>query len=226
MEYVAQCRQFCIDQKYEPFEYVLTPRYKGSVTLLQQVQDCEGPVVSVCTAFIRDGKLLNCNLQSPNRVIPDIYTLNQGIGGGSAVDVYIHLKRMEITESDPKQSMLENYKEKDAILAEWDQRTLNGTAQNKDWMSQFERLEPHRLEGIMYQIAHALVMITVALGCGQLNTLFMLFVVMFVMVGGCHTIGWVLNSTSMESVPFETGIKSIAIFLQNWKGKEESTKVA
>jgi len=48
--------------------------------------------------------------------VPDIYTLNEGVGG-SPVEVYIHihLKRMEIAQdvSDPKTIFLENYKEKD-----------------------------------------------------------------------------------------------------------------
>lgn len=224
MEYVAACRQFCIDQKYKPFDYVLTPRYKGSMTLMQQVRDCQGPVVSVCVVFIRDGKLLNCSLLSPDRVIPDIYTLNQGIGG-SPVDIYIHLKRMNMNiaqnAKDPKRFMMENYKEKNEILAEWDKRTVAGTAGDKAWMSQFVKIESHQLECIFYQIAHAAVMIIVALCIGGLETLFKLFAVLFVLVSGCHTIGWMLNSTSMESVPFETGIKSIALALQNWRGDQK-----
>ena len=223
MEYVAQCRQFCIDQKYKPFDYVLTPRYKGSMTLLKQIQDGNGPVVSVCTAFVRDGKLLNCSLISPDRVIPDIYSLNQGIGG-SRIDVYIHLKRMHVAQDtkDPKKFMMENYKEKDSILSEWDKRLLAGTAGDKDWMMQFEQIEAHRLEGILYQISHAAVMMTVALGFGKLHVLFKLFATLFGLVSLFHTVGWMLNSTSMESVPFETGIKSIANALQSWKVEREN----
>ena len=220
MEYVEHCRQFCIHQKYEPFEYVLTPRYKGSMTLLRQVQNSGGPIVSVCIAFVRDGKLLNCKLLSPDRVIPDIYTLNQGIGG-TPVDVYIHLKRMHIAQDmkDPKQFMMENYKEKDAILAEWDHQTTSGTACDKAWMLQFEQIESHQLEGIIYQVAHAVVVTTFALGYGRLDILIGLFGILFGLVSSCHTIGWMLNSTSMESVPFETGIKSITHALNTWKTK-------
>eukprot|EP00804_Cyclotella_cryptica_P014781 CCRYP_020122-RA/>CCRYP_020122-RA protein AED:0.30 eAED:0.29 QI:0/1/0/1/1/0.5/2/0/400 len=224
MAYVAACRQFCVDQNYEPFDYVLTPRYKGSMTLMQQVRDCQGPVVSVCVAFVRDGKLLNCSLLSPDRVIPDIYTLNQGVGG-SPVDIYIHLKRMNIAQDlkDPKRFMMENYKEKNEILAEWDKRTAAGSAGDKDWMSQFDKLDTHQLECILYQIAHAAVMIIVALCIGSLGALFKLFAILFGLVSGCHTIGWILNSTSMESVPFETGIKSIALALQTWRGEPKGS---
>ena len=109
---IDACRKFCVDQRYDPFDYVLTPRYKGSLCLLQNVK---GPIISVCIAYVRDGKLQNCKLLSPDRVVPDIYTLNEGVGG-SPVEVYIHihLKRMEIAQdvSDPK-IFLENNKEKD-----------------------------------------------------------------------------------------------------------------
>ena len=118
-EYINECRKFCVDQGYTPFEYVLTPRYKykGSMCLLQQVQKSSSPVVLVCVAYVRDGKLLNCSLLSPDCIVPAIYTLNQGIGG-SPVDVYFHLKRMNVAQdmNDPKGFMMENYKEKDALL--------------------------------------------------------------------------------------------------------------
>lgn len=228
MAYVKQCREFCIEQKYEPFEYVLTPRYKGSMTLLSAVQN-GGPVISICLAFVRDGKLLNRSLLSSDRVIPDIYTLNQGVGG-SPVDIYIHLKRMHIAQDvkEPKQLMMENYKEKDAILAEWDKRIAAGTAADKDWMFQFEQVDSHQLEGILYQVAHAAVLVGVGLGFGRLDVLFSLFSVLFGLVCSCHTLGWMLNSTSMESVPFETGIKSIALFLHNLREErsQSNAKVA
>jgi hypothetical protein len=196
------------------------------MTLLSAVQN-GGPVVSICLAFIRDGKLLNCSLLSSDRVIPDIYTLNQGVGG-SPVDIYIHLKRMHIAQDvkDPKQLKMENYKEKDAILAEWDKRVAAGTAADKDWMFQFEQVESHQLEGILYQVAHAAVLVLIGLGFDRLDVLFSLCAVLFGLVSSCHTIGWLLNSTSMESVPFETGIKSIAQFLSNWREARSQVKVA
>lgn len=170
---------------------------------------------------------MNCSLLSSDRVIPDIYTLTSGIGG-SPVDIYIHLKRMHIAQDvkDPKQFMMENYKEKDAILREWDSRVSAGTAGDKEWMFQFEEVESHRLEGIMYQVAHASVMVAAGLGLGRLDLLFKLFVILFGFVSGCHTFGWLLNSTSMESVPFETGLKSIILTIQNWKEQSSRSEKA
>jgi len=99
-----------LNSSIDPFEYVLTTRYKAPLCLLQNVK---GPIISVCIAYVRDGKLQNCKLLSPDRVVPDIYTLNEGVGG-SPVEVYIHLKIMEIAQdvSDPKQPFGELQRER------------------------------------------------------------------------------------------------------------------
>ena len=169
----------------------------------------EGPFISVCIAYVRDGKLQNCKLLSPNRVVPDIYTLNEGVGG-SPVEVYIHLKRMEIAQdiSDPKRLFLENYKEKDNILKKWDEH-LSGTANSESWMNQFTRIESNRLTFVMYQISHTLLMVVLGIIFGRLHDLTMAFGILFLLVASCHTIGSTLSRSSMESVPFETGIKAI-----------------
>ena len=191
--------------------------------LLKHVQKSSGPVISICVAYVRTGKLWNCSLLSPDRVVPDIYTLNQGIGG-SPVDIYIHLKRMNIAQdmNDPKRLMMENYKEKNELIMEWDRQIMAGTASSKDWMSQFTLIQNNSLECILYQIGHDVLMVIAALLLNRVHTLIQVFSVLFSLVAGCHTIGWMLNSTSMESVPFETGIKYIAQYLQNRRnGKKQ-----
>lgn len=197
---------------------------QGSMCLLQQVQKRSGPVVSICMAYIRDGKLLNCSLLSPDRIVPDIYTLNQGIGG-SPVDVYICLKKLHLAQdtNDPKAFMMENYKEKNEIMMEWDRRMSAGTASGDAWMSQFSRIESNYLEGMLYQIGHAALIIATALFFRRTDTLLWVFCSLYCLVAGCHTIGFVLNSgsTSTESVPFETGIKSILLFLQCKEGSDK-----
>jgi len=197
--------------------------------LLQQVQKSSGPVISICIAYLRNGKLLNCSLLSPDRIVPDIYTLNQGIGG-SPVDIFICLKRLhvaqDINDQAAKAFMMENYKEKNEIMMEWDKQTSAETAISDAWMSQFSIIESSYLEGMLYQIGHAAMISTTALFLHRIHALLQVFCFLFCLVAGCHTIGWVLNSTSMESVPFETGIKSIVLFLQSKRGKEGKTKAA
>ncbi len=219
---IEACRKFCIEQKYDPFDYVLTPRYKGSMCLLQNVK---GPIISVCIAYVRDGKLQNCKLLSPDRVVPDIYTLNEGVGG-SPVEVYIHLKRIDIAQdlSDPKAIFLENYKEKDNILKKWDEHLLAGTANSDSWMAQFAPIESKRLTYILYQSCHTLLMFVIGIVFGRLNELAVAFGILFLLVTSCHTIGSTLNSTSMESVPFETGIKAIVGCLLEARTKKQKCK--
>ena len=170
----------------------------------------DGPIISVLMTFVRDGKLLNCQLLSPDRVVPDIYTLNEGVGG-SPVEIFIHLKRMEVAQdmSDPKAIFLENYKEKDSILKKWDEHLLAGTANSESWMAQFTPIESNRLEFVMYQIGHTLLVLVLGIIFGRLHDLTIAFFILFLLVTSCHTIGSTLNSTSMESVPFETGIKAV-----------------
>ena len=217
---IDACRKFCVDQRYDPFDYVLTPRYKGSLCLLQNVK---GPIISVCIAYVRDGKLQNCKLLSPDRVVPDIYTLNEGVGG-SPVEVYIHihLKRMEIAQdvSDPKTIFLENYKEKDTILKKWDELLSAGTANSESWMAQFTPIESNHLEYAIYQIIHTLLMIAIGITFDRLGALAWAFGILFFSVASCHTIGSALNSTSMESVPFETGIKAVVAYWLNAKAQK------
>jgi len=214
VEYIKECREFCKEQGYRPFEYTLTPRYKGTTCLLKQTE-AGGPVVSVTLAYIRDGKLLNCRLTSPNRVIPDIYLLHQGIGG-KPVHVYIHLERLDISTTnvpDLKKVLMTDYERKDKMLSMWDKFMLGEqqtqSAEKASWMSQFTAIDMNVKSALLYQLLHAIVMFAAASLCGCMDKLLLSIKILFVTVASCHTLGWVMNSTSMESVPFETGIKGI-----------------
>jgi hypothetical protein len=151
--------------------------------------------------------------------VADIYTLNQGVGG-SPVDIYIHLKRGDTTQArnDAKTFMMENYSEKNQLMMEWDRQTLAGTASSEGWQSQFSLLKCNLLECIVYQICHAGLIIFVAIKLDCLRTLLHICGFLFGLVASCYTIGWAMGN-SMESVPFETGIKSIALALQTMKSK-------
>jgi hypothetical protein len=124
---------------YKLFDYILTPRYKGSMCLLKKVQNIEPlPVLLVCIAYVYSEKLLNCSLLLPDQIVPDIYALNQDVGG-SPVDIYIHLKHINIAQftNNPKACMMDDYKEKNELFVEWDRQIAAGTASSDDWMSQF-----------------------------------------------------------------------------------------
>jgi hypothetical protein len=118
MQYMQNCRDFCVEYGMEPFDYVLTPRYKGQTILVEHIAK-GGTITSICTAFVRDGKLLNCEMWSKERVVADIYSLCAGLGG-SPVDIYINLEEMHFTaDSDIKTIMMKDYERKDTLLREW-----------------------------------------------------------------------------------------------------------
>jgi len=221
MKYILQCRQFSINNGYTPFEYVLTPRYKGTTCLLDQI-DGDGPFVSACLVFVRDGKLLNCKLLSPNRVIPDIYDLNQGIAG-KPVSIYVHVRMMEIKNDDQfdaKARLMEEYKWKDSILKEWDLALKQGPGPSIEWFSQFKVVERNVIEIAINHVLHMIAILTFSLSFQWTNELVTIICVIFIIVTTTHTLGWMVNQASMESVPFETGIKALITFLISFQEKK------
>lgn len=233
MKYVQNCRDFAAASGFKPFDYVLTPRYKGTNCLLQQVED-GGPVVSICVAFVRKGKLLNCKLLSPNRVVPDIYDLNQGIAG-APVDIYIHLRRININANpidssgfDAKTVLMNDSAWKDSVLAAWEKRlsTTNGNSNDTDskWMEQYTPVEGSKREVLMSYLAHGLLMTASFVAFGRFSLLLQIFAWISCCISITHTIGWFANKSSMESVPFETGIKAAVLYYLDMRAKFSSGK--
>jgi len=212
MEYIQQCQHYCRNYGIPPFEYVLTPRYKGSTCLSDQMSD-GGLIISTCLVYVRDGKLLNCRLLSSERIVPDIYHLTQGVTG-KPISVYIHLKKMQFTStpSDAKSILMAEYGWKDSVLAKWEKR-LKERKNGSRWISQFVEVKGSQTWTILNQIAHLIAILLTANSLGRTSQSVLLFLVMYCAIGLCHTIGWFINATSMESVPFETFIKAVLIFL-------------
>jgi hypothetical protein len=230
--YIHACRNFAKRNGIKPFEYVLTPRYKGTICLLDQVEKNRGPIISVCLVFVRDGKLLNCKLLSPERVVPDIYDLNQGIAG-SPISIYIHLRKINFddksTFDSAKAILMAEYEWKDSVLCEWESRLLQLQSSNKKQQEQdqdkkncystisnkipcFTKLEVCKVDIALNHILHAILIMIVSVFCGRVVFLFKLFMIMFGCLATTHTMGWLVNQSSMESVPFETGIKAAITF--------------
>ena len=98
--------------------------------------------------------------------------------------------------------MMTNYKEKNELMTEWDRQISSHGRKLLDpgspWMSQFTLVTNNYTECARAQAAHAALVCAVFRGRAVVCLFYL-----FCLVSGCHTIGWVLNSTSMESVPFE-----------------------
>jgi hypothetical protein len=207
-KYIHECRSFCIKQGYKPLDYVLTPRYKGTTCLLEQVSG-GGCMISLCLVFVRDGKLLNCKLLSDKRVIPDLYDLNQGISG-KPISIFIHARKLQVSDPatfDSKAVLMTEYEWKDSVIADWERRLDEG---NIEWHSQFTKVDGSVKDILINHVLHILAMLLTVKIIGFTVCHFLqLFVGLFGIITFTHTIGCLVNSTSMESVPFETGIKAL-----------------
>ncbi len=225
MEYVHQCRQFCIDYGMKPFEYVLTPRYKGTKCLLDQVRSKDGGkngiISSACLVFIRDGKLLNCKLLSSERIIPDIYDLNQGIAG-RPISIYVHVRRQNGLDGehkfDAKARLMEEYAWKDSILSQWDKLLQKDIPQ--DGGAKFTFVETDKKEVLMSHLYHLILMVSILSSLNMMQQFTKVCQCIFLSVSITHTLGWLVNKSSMESVPFETGIKALVTFLMSFQSDD------
>ncbi len=221
-KYMRDCREFCKSFGMEPFDYVLTPRYKGQTVLVEHVKK-GGTIVSICTAFVRDGKLLNCEMLSDERVIPDIYTLCTGIGG-KPVHIYINLEELHFdADSDIKTIMMKDYERKNTLLKEWHNMLKAG--RYTEFEKRFDRFVPDFWGAQLCQILHGLAIYAMTNILGIWNFYLKMAGLVFILISCSHTMGWLLNQTSMESVPFETAIKAVLMRVSKKHAKHKDSSV-
>jgi len=216
--YIQSCRNYCEKLGYKSFEYVLTPRHKGTECLLNNMHVNSKNLVSVCLAYVQNGKLLNCKMSSPSRVIPDIYLLNKGMFE-HPIDVYICMRPINLKTNavDLRTAIMNEYKWMDDILKEFDKQDSTINLERALSGFNFSLIEPNIIEALAYHVLHAFVIIITAVQRGLASHLYSTFISLLFVVSSCYTVGWMMNSTSMESVPFETCIKSTFLLLQNRK---------
>jgi len=220
--YIKACREYCVAHGYEPFQYVLTPRHKGTEILMNQIERDNGPIISVCMAYVRNGKLLNCQMSSPDRKVPDIYMLNEGTFG-EPVDVYLFLRQLPpiSKKDDLRVILMDENKWKDSVLKDLDEQLQKKQKPEENPALKLFMLEMNRTEAIVSHMAHAIVIISASLYIHQFENLILLFFTLLVLLTSSHALSWILNTSSMESVPFETGIKSFFIFADKLKHKTQ-----
>lgn len=205
-KYLADCQEFCRAQGYKPFEYVLTPRYKGINVLQHHVSD-GGEVGSVTMALVQNGKLLQSKLLSPDYVIADLYTAFAGIGG-SPVIVYLFLKKLHLpgvaaddAGEGVKKVLMDDYAWKDECLRTFDE---TGAFPGNPEMTEFE--VPHFRFNLVI-LLHNLAVVASFAACGRVSLLFKTAGVLFALITASNTVGKLVNGSTMESIPFETAIK-------------------
>ena len=163
---------------------------------------------------------------SRRRVVADIYSLCAGLGG-SPVDIYINLKEMHFTaESDIKTIMMKDYERKDKLLREW--HTMLKEGRFEEFKARFPPFVPHFWNAQFIQTLHGVqfYVLTSLLGIWEPAVKFIFGFFLFISIS--HTFGWLMNGTSMESVPFETGIKAVLmrLFAKFSKHKEDKKRKA
>mmetsp|Transcript_16220 Transcript_16220/g.20093 ORF Transcript_16220/g.20093 Transcript_16220/m.20093 type:complete len:428 (+) Transcript_16220:312-1595(+) len=214
LKYINDCRQFCTEQGYEPFDYVLTPRYKGLTCLSKHIvhemlNGKKGELMSTTIAYSRGGKLLNSKLlyTYPARQHADLYTIYQGILG-EPTNMHLHINVMPPfdEDSDIKSIMMKDYERKNELL-----KHFHKHGHYPDPESYIHIPPNHFLLNTLFAM-HFVVLFGLASLFGKAQTMLNICIGVFSLITFCHTIGNLINGgTSMESVPFETGIKSILI---------------
>lgn len=222
-KYLADCQEFCKSLGYKPFEYVLTPRYKGINVLTHHLSD-GGEVGSVTMAIVQNGRLLQSKLLSPDYVIADLYTAFGGIGG-SPVEVYIFLKKLSLPLPDEgeddargeatKKALMDDYAWKEECLRAFDE---TGAFPGNPKMHEFE--VPHFRFNLLI-LLHNLAVIVTCTAFGRLGFLLKTAIVLYVLVTGSNTIGKLVNGSTMESIPFETAIKPFIHLLLMFKMRKD-----
>lgn len=197
-QYIADCSEFCKSLGYEPFEYLLTPRYKGIHSLAQHAGD---NLFRVTMCFVRDGKLLNTKLTDPERVVPDLYTLMS-----DPIQVVSRFERLTISaeQEEAKRQCMDDYKARDELIGYFHK---HGTYPGGDTYRLLDLELPKRVACFVSQLVLA-VAATWLLGMPLLVPKF--FCALGAVVGVSHSLGEVLSGTSRESIPFETIFKSWA----------------
>ena len=227
--YIDDCQNFCKENGYPVFNYLLTPRYKGLGGMLHHSNKNKG-LISAINAYVNveTGMLLNNKLRSTSRIVPDWYTI---LGG--KIKVVIHIHRMPVftdRDFDVKNSLMKDYARKDRELAYFHK---NGKYQDADvendpyepipvnhirmnisllmncilWVMYYMYTAPNEYQ---YFLHHN---INYALLYALYRTLRILFI-FFIVISASHNIGFYIitnDSISRESVPFETPIKGLLI---------------
>lgn len=215
LKYINNCRKFCKEQGYQPFDYILTPRYKGLTVLSEHIRSDmlqkEGQFMSTTIAYSRAGTLLNSKLlyTFPARQHADLYTIYSGILG-EPVNMHLQVHKMKpFTEDcDIKSIMMNDYARRDKLLAHFHK---NGHFPNPE---SYVHVPPNHFVLNFFFAMHFVVLFGLASLFGKAALAANVCIGIFSMITFFHTIGYFINDgTSMESVPFETGIKSILIRL-------------
>jgi hypothetical protein len=242
-KYIRDCRRFCEDMSVDPYDYLLTPRYKGMTCFNRLVtegvsEEDTTQVVSVTMAYCKDGKNLCKPLIDDDRHIPDLFDL---LGGGMTVDVHLHMLSLSNNPEVLKGQMMEEYALKDKLLKHfhehgffpsahpvispppegWDSKADPALAWDGEapWQA-IGSLWSHHIRMNVSLVAQVVIIYTLAYYMNSVSSLHFFLAFIWCTLGLGHISSVHLTGgQSRESVPFESIIKSVLFRVMGREGK-------
>uniref|UniRef100_A0A7S3UYA3 Phospholipid/glycerol acyltransferase domain-containing protein n=1 Tax=Aplanochytrium stocchinoi TaxID=215587 RepID=A0A7S3UYA3_9STRA len=213
-QYVKDCNKFCQSMGLEPFEMVLTPRYKGLQCFNKIVTngvDCDATDLSVTMTYTQNGEKLSKPLKDANRVIPDLWVILKG-----NLTCHVNVREL-VLSNDPevmKHQIMRDYAFKDRLLkhfwvhGEYPQEADAGLPESAS--SPYEEVPvPHTLQNASLFGQFAL-WGSVLGYFGVLYWAYYILVSFYIIIMVSHITGEILaNGQSRESIPFEGLTKAL-----------------
>lgn len=211
MAYVKDCRRFCQDQGFKPFEYLLTPRYKGMQCFNKISRKQPAEHITVTMAYTLNGETLTRPLLAKDRVVPDLTLMLKG-----GLDVHVDVEYISLSQDGPqlKKELMQDYERKDGLLRAFHKR---GRFPNAPEGPPEYIKTPHLM--LNASLAGQMIFtLAAARAAGALDALGAVFTVLLVAISASMALGQLLaQGQTRESVPFEGLLKAL---LFRYEGRE------
>lgn len=222
---LKDCNEFCKKNNFKEFSYVLTPRYKGLSCLI----DKDIKYYSLTFAYVKNNKLMNCELKNKNRKVPDLIDILK-----DKIELYVYwdeikfnlkkIKNQDDLNKLVKKKLFNSYKKHDKYLKNFDKhfKKYNVMEFYKDQKIK-EPFNEIPCETKMKSLYFFMIFISfyfyikkyVSENAFKKSILFIFFTILF-----SHSCGKYISGYSRESIPFETLLKAI-IYRDRDKNKKK-----
>ena len=211
---IKDCQEFCKKNNLKPFQYVLTPRYKGLSCLIDE----NNKYYSLTFAYVKNNKLMNTKLYDKNRITPDLFDILK-----DKIELYVHwneikfdlkkIKNQEDLNNLVKKKLLKSYKKHDKYLKHFDKNLKKNNT--KEFYKNQNKKEPFSKVPNEFEHKNLYFFILLILSYKFMkkyisNNFFKKTILYsFISLLFCHISGKYISGYSRESIPFETILKAI-----------------
>ena len=211
---INDCQEFCKKNNLKPFQYVLTPRYKGLSCLINK----NNKYYSLTFAYVKNNKLMNTKLNDENRTTPDLFDILK-----DKIELYVYwdeikfnlkkIKNQEELNNLVKKKLLNSYRKHDKYLKYFHKNLKkNNTKEfykDQSIKEPFSKI-PNEFEFknlyffIILILSYKFMKKYISNNFFKKTILYSFFSLLF-----CHITGKYISGYSRESIPFETILKAI-----------------